>query len=73
MAPVNVSLPTKLVGRAKKLGINVSRAAEAGLNEAIAQAETPGFRFGALKGKVAPPPLDVFEPMTVKEASAVGL
>ncbi|MCL2722887.1 MAG: type II toxin-antitoxin system CcdA family antitoxin [Polyangiaceae bacterium] len=71
--PVNVSLPVELVSRAKELGINLSRAAEAGLAEAIAQANSPGFRFGALKDKVTSPPLDVFAPMTNEELDAWNL
>lgn len=70
---MNLSLPTDLVSRAKKLGVNLSRAAEDGLAEAIARAESPGFRFGTLKGKVAPPPLDVFAPMSDEELDAWGL
>ena len=68
-----MSLPVKLVGQAKKLGINISRAAEEGLSDAIARVENPGFRFGALKGTLAPPPLDVFAPMTDHELDAWGL
>ena len=72
-APVNVSLPITLVARAKKLGINVSRAAEDGLSDAIARAEHPGFRFGALKTKLKSPPLDVFAPMADEELTSWGL
>ena len=72
-APVNVSLPMRLVARAKKLGINVSRAAEDGLSEAVARAEHPGFRFGVLKAKLKSPPLDVFAPMTDEELTSWGL
>lgn len=69
-ASVNLSLPVELVERAKKLGINLSRAAERGLIDAVDRAEKPGFYFGALKGDVSPPPLDVFAPMTDEEAQA---
>lgn len=72
-APVNISLPVKLVARARKLDINISRAAEEGLREAIAQAERSGFRFGALKAKLAAPPLDVFAPMTDEELAGWDL
>jgi antitoxin CcdA len=35
--PANVSLPTALLAEAKQLGINVSDACEAGLNQRVAQ------------------------------------
>ena len=72
-ASVNLSLPVKLVERAKKLGINLSRAAEEGVCEAIQRTERPGFQFGALKNEVAPPPLEVFAPMTGDELDAWDL
>lgn len=64
---VNLTLPSSLVVRAKKLGINLSRAAEAGVEQALSVAERPGFRFGLLAGKVKPPPLEMFAPMSEQE------
>jgi antitoxin CcdA len=36
--PTNVSLPTALVAQANELGVNLSRACEQGLAEAVAEA-----------------------------------
>jgi post-segregation antitoxin (ccd killing protein) len=61
--PLNVTVSEDLVARAKALGINVSRAAEEGIEQAIRAYRQPGF----LKGKVGPVPASFFEPLPEQE------
>lgn len=61
--PLNVTVSEELVARAKALGINVSRAAEEGIEQAIRAYRKPGF----LKGKVGPVPDSFFEPLSDEE------
>jgi len=61
--PLNVTVSEELVARAKALGINVSRAAEAGIESAVRAHRKPGF----LKGQVGPVPSSFFEPLPDEE------
>lgn len=61
--PLNITVSKELVARAKALGINVSRAAEAGIEQAILAYRKPGL----LKGKVGPIPESFFEPLSEDE------
>lgn len=63
---LNVTVSEELVARAKALGINVSRAAESGIAEAIRAYREPGF----LKGKVGNVPASFFEPLPDEQLSA---
>lgn len=63
---LNVTVSEELVARAKALGINVSRAAESGIAEAIRAYREPGF----LKGKVGNVPASFFEPLPADQLSA---
>ncbi len=60
---LNVTVSEDLIRRAKALGINVSRAAEEGIEQAIRAYRKPGF----LKGKVEPVPESFFEPLPEEE------
>jgi post-segregation antitoxin (ccd killing protein) len=66
--PLNVTVSEELVSRAKALGINVSRAAEEGIERAIRAHRKPGF----LKGKVGPVPASFFEPLSEDEQRRWG-
>ncbi|HVH41932.1 MAG TPA: type II toxin-antitoxin system CcdA family antitoxin [Labilithrix sp.] len=66
--PLNVTVSEELVARAKALGINVSRAAEEGIELAIRAYRKPGF----LKGKVEPLPESFFEPLPEDELRRWG-
>jgi post-segregation antitoxin (ccd killing protein) len=61
--PLNVTVSEELIARAKALGINVSRAAEDGIEQAIRAHRTAGF----LKGKVGPVPDSFFDPLPEEE------
>jgi post-segregation antitoxin (ccd killing protein) len=65
---LNVTVSEELVARAKALGINVSRAAEEGIERAIRVYRKPGF----LKGKVGPIPEPFFEPLSAEELGGWG-
>ncbi len=60
---LNISVSEELITRAKALGINVSRAAEKGIEEAVRTYRKPGF----LKGKGASLPASFFEPLPDEE------
>lgn len=66
--PLNVTVSDELVARAKALGINVSRAAEEGIERAIRAYRKPGF----LKGQVEPVPEAFFEPLPEEELRRWG-
>lgn len=61
--PLNVTVSEELVARAKALGINVSRAAEDGIEQAIRAYRKPGL----LKGQVGRVPESFFEPLPEAE------
>lgn len=60
---LNITISEDLIARAKALGINVSRAAEEGIERAIATYRQPGL----LRGKVEPVPASFFEPLPEDE------
>ena len=60
---LNITVSEELVARAKALGINVSRAAEEGIERAIRVYRKPGF----LKGRVGPVPESFFERLPDEE------
>ena len=71
--PTNVSLPTDLLERARELNVNVSRASERGLREAVEAVEAAEARAWAMIGLPAGTRISIVAGVTDMRAGFQGL